>query len=146
MEQESTSDLVALGRHVHETSYDRRQKEVLIDGAIRIDGVEAEGKGMEAIITVHEVKKSRGAKRAQRLQLLYYLYVLRQKGLKNIRGVLDYPLERRREVVPWTPAAEEKVEAILQRVEKVRTQPVPPKVEVPMSICKKCAYQELCWG
>jgi CRISPR-associated exonuclease Cas4 len=146
MEQEHTSDLVAQGRHVQEQSYDRRRKEIAIDGAVRIDGLETEGQGVEAVVTVHEVKKSRGGRQAHRMQLLYYLYVLWQKGVGNARGVLEYPLEKRREEVALTAEAIADVEDVLRRIEAVRALPLPPEVAEPMGICGKCAYQELCWG
>jgi CRISPR-associated exonuclease Cas4 len=118
----------------------------MLDGALRIDGLDVEGEGVEAVVTVHEVKMSRGARRAQRLQLLYYLYSLQQRGVERVRGVLEYPGERRRETVLLTPQGVTEVEETLQRVQEVRVLPSPPDVPEPMPICKKCAYQELCWG
>jgi CRISPR-associated exonuclease Cas4 len=144
--QEHDSDLVAEGRHLQEESFSHRRKEVMLDGALRLDGVETEGEGVEAVVTVHEVKKSRAGKRAQRLQLLYYLHALQQRGVERVRGVLEYPREKRREEVSLTPADVTEVEATLQRVQEVRALPSPPDVPEPMSLCRKCAYQELCWG
>lgn len=131
---------VALGQLLHETSYPDKQqhKNVLIDDLLRLDFTDSGA--------VHEVKKSRGAQKATRFQLLYYLYYLKhEKGIET-SGVIDYPKERRREEVTLTPELEEEVERIIKGVRETRDLPVPPLVPEPMSICKKCAYQELCWG
>lgn len=147
MEQEHSSDLVAQGRNIHETSYDRRRKELEIDGAIRIDGIEHGARGdPEAVLTIHEVKKSRVGARAQRMQLLYYLYALRTKGIENVRGFLEYPKLRKRERVELTPDAEAALESTLAHINLVRAQDAPPEVPEPFGLCGSCAYQELCWG
>jgi len=138
IEQEHTSDLVALGRQIHEESYPRiRRKDILIDGEIRVDFTD-EG-------AVHEVKKSRAKKKAHLWQLKYYLFYLKQKGISDVRGVLDYPKERRREVIELKPEDEQEIERILKGVEEIKRQPTPPEVEM-MPICQTCSYQELCWG
>jgi len=130
---------VALGRQLHEDSYPgKARKEVMIDDLLRIDFLECGA--------VHEIKKSRGAHRATLYQLLYYLYYLkREKGVVTT-GVIDYPKERRRETVELTPELEAEVEEILAGVQATRAQATPPAVPAPMPICKKCSYQDLCWG
>jgi CRISPR-associated exonuclease Cas4 len=150
MEQEhsgggtSGQENVALGSLLHETSYPgKTRKDVMIDDLLRLDFTD-EGK-------VHEVKKSRGADsgkayKASLCQLLYYLYYLKHvKGVET-SGVLDFPAERRREEVTLTPERENEVAAVLDGVVKVRALSTPPEVVKPMSLCKKCAYEELCWG
>lgn len=147
LEQEHTSDVVADGRYIHENSYPRRENEVFLDGRVRLDGLEVSGgKGMEAVVTVHEVKRSRAQRRAQRLQLMYYLYLLEERGVANVRGVLEYPKEKRREQMILTDAGRQELMAVLQRIDEVRAMPVPPTVPEPMSMCRECSYQELCWG
>ena len=133
---------VALGTLLHEQSYpSKHKKDVLIDDLLRLDFTESGA--------VHEVKKSRGgsrAERATRVQLLYYLYYLKhEKGVETV-GVIDYPKERRREEVVLTPELEQEVEQVLAGVQETRALPTPPLVAEPMTICRKCAYQELCWG
>jgi len=135
----SGAENVALGQLIHEESYPgKARKEVMIDDLLRIDFLE-DG-------AVHEVKKSRGAHRATLYQLLYYLYYLKhQKGIETT-GVIDYPKQKRRETVELTPEREAEVAEILNGVELVRLLPTPPTVPAPMPICKKCSYQDLCWG
>jgi CRISPR-associated exonuclease Cas4 len=130
---------VALGQLLHSESYsDKTRNDVLIDDLLRLDFTD-EG-------VVHEIKKSKGGEKATLYQLLYYLYYLKhEKGIETT-GMIDYPLERRRQEVVLTPEYEEDVARILQGVLTTREQPSPPAVAAPMTLCKKCAYQELCWG
>jgi CRISPR-associated exonuclease Cas4 len=144
MEQEHVhgaagAENVALGTLLHETSYpDRARKNVMIDGLLRLDFTESGA--------VHEVKKSRGGAKATRCQLLYYLYYLKhEKGIETT-GVIDTPKERRREEVALTPASEREIEQIIEGIQETRARATPPEVPAPMPICRKCAYEELCWG
>jgi len=144
MEQEHVSgaagaENVALGQLLHKESYpDQPRKDILIDGLLRLDFTEGGA--------VHEIKKSKGGQKATLYQLLYYLYYLKhEKGIMTT-GVIDYPQQRRREEVTLTPEYEADVERIVAGVQATREMPLPPPVPAPMPLCKKCAYQELCWG
>jgi CRISPR-associated exonuclease Cas4 len=130
---------VALGQLLHRESYpDKARKDIMIDGLLRIDFTDD---GM-----VHEIKKSKGGKQATLYQLLYYLYYLKHvKGVETT-GVIDYPLQKRREQVALTAAYEADIERIIAGIQAVRDQPTPPSVAKPMALCKMCAYQDLCWG
>ncbi len=86
LNQEQSSDTVALGKLLHETSYARKRKEIEI-GPIKIDFL----KGCE----VHEIKKSKKIEKAHEWQLLYYLWFLKQKGI-DAKGMIDYPLLKQR--------------------------------------------------
>ena len=130
---------VALGSLLHQTSYPNKpRKDILIDDLLRLDFTD-DG-------AIHEIKKSKGGQKATRYQLLYYLYYLKQEKGIETTGVIDYPLQKRRETVELTPELEAEVAQIVAGVGQVREQETPPVVPVPMPLCKKCAYQELCWG
>jgi CRISPR-associated exonuclease Cas4 len=144
IEQEHVSgsagaESVALGQLLHSESYQgKARKEVMIDDLLRIDFIEGG--------QVHEVKKSRGAYRATLYQLLYYLYYLKhEKGIETT-GIIDYPKQKRREVVELTPPRDAEVAEILAAAALCKQLPKPPVVQMPMTICKKCSYQDLCWG
>jgi hypothetical protein len=81
---------------------------------------------------------------AHRLQLLYYLYLLRERGL-NLKGVLSYPEQNRREIVELDDQGLQTLQQALEALQQLRTSPLPPQVPRPMTICRTCAYQELCW-
>lgn len=130
---------VALGTLLHQESYPGQpRKDILVDGLIRLDFTDD---GL-----VHEIKKSKGGEQATLYQILYYLYYLKHvKGIETT-GVIDYPLQKRRQSVTLTPELEADLERILDAIEATRRLPAPPVVARPLALCKQCAYQELCWG
>lgn len=139
MRMEPLSEKVALGRLLHEKSYEWiPRKEVLIDNLIKLDVVEGEGK-------ILEVKYSKKLSEAARLQVAYYLYYLKSIGAGELTGELRFPKERRREEIRLTHELEEKVEEALKKVRKIELLPVPPEAQY-TSLCRLCAYIDLCWG
>lgn len=138
MELESDSDLVLMGRLLHENSYKRQSmKEVEID-RIKIDFIE---KSKE----IHEIKRSRKIEDAHVYQLLYYLYFLKRSAKVEARGVLNYPLLRKKVNVKLTAEKEKELENILISVRSIVNKDTPPDAEW-KSYCKNCAYRELCWS
>ncbi|BDI34140.1 CRISPR-associated protein Cas4 [Capsulimonas corticalis] len=144
MEQEHVTggtghENVEIGTQLHRDSYaGRGQREVMIDGLLRIDFTE-DGK-------IHEIKKSRGGERAAQMQVLYYLWYLKHEKGVVTTAVIDYPKERRRLDITLTPARESEVEEAIAAAQAVKELPRPPHVPAPMPLCKNCAYQDLCWG
>jgi len=154
---EPHSPLVELGRLIHEEAmakaHSATQKEpifseVSIEGFARIDRIAGE--------LVYEIKRRPSKRRApimsqsneavdaHRLQLLYYLYLLHERGL-DLKGVLYYPEQNRREMVQLDEASLRILQEVLHAIQQLRTQPLPPQMPKPMTICRTCAYQELCW-
>ena len=139
IEMEHTSDLVSMGQLLHEESYSReKRKERSIDDLIRIDFVDKDG-------ILHDVKSGKAMEKAHEMQILYYLYLLKQKGVANRKGVINYPRQRRTLEVELTPEKEHEVEEAIREVKKISDLPTPPDVEF-MKICKSCSYMELCWS
>lgn len=134
---EQSSDLVGMGKLIDETSYKRKKKNILIDETINIDF-------LKDWKIIHEVKKSRKINEASKWQLKYYIYVLKEKGIDIEKGVLDYPLFKKREDVFLNEEDEEKLENILEEIHEIISLEVPPPINK-KSICKKCAYYELCY-
>lgn len=135
---ESDSDLVLMGKLLHEHSYKRKPlKEVEIE-RIKIDFIE---KSKE----IHEVKRSRRIEDAHVYQLLYYLYFLKKSAGVVTKGVLNYPLLKKNVDVELTAEKESKLEEILADVNRIIGQEKPPEAEW-KSYCKHCAYREMCWG
>ena len=138
LDMEHTSDYVALGNLLHEESYPRQAKEVLIDDLIRIDFIDSEG-------VLHDVKLGKSMEEAHTYQLLYYLYYLKQKGINNLTGVINYPKAKRKTTVELTPEKETEVERVITQIQQITQLPKPPEAEA-TKICKKCSYAELCWS
>lgn len=133
---EADSDLVLLGKLLHEEGYSRKFKEVSF-GRVKIDFMEG-GKG-----EIHEVKRSRRLEKAHLFQLLYYLYYLKRVGI-NVSGVLHYPLLKKKVPVELTDEAIKELEDVLVKIGKINSLPKPPRV-AQKRFCKKCSYYELCW-
>ncbi|MBD1209298.1 MAG: CRISPR-associated protein Cas4 [Ignavibacteria bacterium] len=143
IQAEHESDAVRLGRHIHETTYERETKELDIDGIIVLDHIDAKA-GI-----VHEVKKSDKMEEAHSWQLLYYLWYLKHKGVTAgdgapLKGELNYPTLRQTSRVELTPEKERELETvILPEIRRVLALPEPPTT-VEWKVCKACSYCELC--
>lgn len=137
LNMESTSELVGIGKLVDETSYSRERKNILIDEVINIDF-------LKNWKVVHEVKKSKKIDEASKWQLKYYMWVLKNKGVQIEKGVLDYPLLRKREEVYLEEDDEYRLEHVINDIQTIITSNFPPDT-INKSMCKKCAYYELCY-
>ncbi len=133
---EHTSELVEIGKLIHEDSYNRKRKEVTFDG-IKVDLIEAK-RGV-----IHEIKKSRALDEAHIWQLKYYLYYFKNIGLE-IEGIIDYPRLRRREFIKLLPddclILEHKLNDVFITIKSEK----PPSV-INKPYCKKCSYYEFCY-
>ena len=137
LEQEE-SDYLDMGRLIHEESYFREKKDVLIDDVISLDLLRRRGK-----MVVLEIKKSSKLEDPVRRQLLYYLWYLKQKGVEA-KGEIVYPKEKKKEEVILSREIEEEIPKMLKGLEEVIKLPNPPSPSY-KSYCTKCSYYELCW-
>lgn len=136
---EHSSDDVYLGRLLHETSYQYKpQREVMIDNLIKVDIAEGGEK-------IHEIKLSRKMEQAHYFQVLYYLYFLRQLGLADLVGEINYPKLRRKQEVRLLPEEEQRLESALADIQRIKEMPTAPEAQF-TKLCRRCSYQELCWG
>ena len=136
MEQES--DLVSLGKLLHEKSY-KGEKEYTIDNLISIDFIKKKG-----CLELHEVKKSRTMKKSHEYQLLYYMYYLKQKkGIENIKGVINYPKMRKKITINLDESKEKELMDVIADIGNILDMETPKPER--MKICRKCAYYEFCW-
>lgn len=140
IQMEHTSETVAEGKLIGETSYPERAEkytEIEIDG-IKIDFYDAKSK------VVHEVKKSNKVEQAHIAQVKYYIFKLRQQGIEGVSGIIEYPKLREREVVILTPEDIEQIkdwEISIRNL--IQSEACPPLLNKP--ICKKCSYYEFCY-
>ena len=135
MEQENEN--VRIGKVLDEESYRRDDKHINIDNVINIDFIRSSG-------VLHEVKKSRKIEEAGILQVKYYLYYLKKKGVTDIRARIDYPLLKQSLDLELTEEDERKIEVVLEDIHKITESEVPQKADK-KSICKSCAYYDLCF-
>jgi CRISPR-associated exonuclease Cas4 len=128
---------VQIGKIVHENAYARKKKEITIDGKIVLDWQE-DG-------VIHEVKLSDKMEAAHEFQLLYYIFYLKQKGVENLTGQIDYPKLRQTQKVELTSEKEAELIETLAEIQTIIERRHAPQVEF-MKICNSCAYAELCWS
>jgi len=134
---EHTSELVGIGKLIDENSYDREKKNILVDEMISIDF-------LRDWKVIHEVKKSRKLDEASKWQLKYYIWVLRNRGVDIEKGILDYPLLKKREEIYLTNQEENELMEVLENIKSILNMGKPPST-ISRSYCKKCAYYEFCY-
>ena len=134
---EKESENVLLGKIIDETSYGRISKHIMLDETINIDF-------LSNWKVLHEIKKSRSIELASEWQVKYYMYLLRQKNINIEKGILDYPLLKKRKEVFLLEEDTVKISEIIQDIERiVMTEKMPNTID--SKICKKCAYFEYCY-
>lgn len=137
IQMEQNSDLVYLGKLIHETSYKREKKEIEIDNTIKIDFIDNER-------VIHEVKKSDKIEDAHIWQLKYYIWYLKQKGVEGVTGKINYPKLKKVEDVFLGQGDDEKIGSILREIKAVVDMELPPAGNK-TKICKSCSYNDICW-
>lgn len=137
---EHTSETVAEGKLIGETTYTERSQqytEVEVDG-IKIDFYDAKNK------VVHEVKKSDKVEKAHIAQVKYYIYKLGQQGIEGVTGLIEYPKMRQRETVQLEPGDPEMIQTWETNIRQmVESEICPPLLQKP--ICKQCSYFDFCY-
>ncbi len=156
MEQES--EAVALGRLLDESSYGRSDKHITLHAELPPNGeapaVALVGKVDRANLSqgvLHETKKGRACEDAHIWQVRFYLWLLR---LNNVRradnrfftGQLDYPALRRTEAVTLDDEGITFLIKTVRQITELFPQPTPPPRITRRAFCRKCAFEELCYG
>lgn len=139
---EHTSDVVYEGRLIGENSYEERaqkNRQLELEGG-KIDFYDAREK------IVYETKKSDKTEAAHVAQVQYYLYLLHQNGVEGARGIIEYPRQRKRTEVTFSPQQDQVlVESWITAIEDLLQQEdCPPVLKKP--ICKTCSYFEYCYA
>lgn len=138
MEQES--DLVYEGKLIHESSYPERNpnyEEIELEG-IKVDFYDAKHH------MIHEIKKTDKLETAGLWQLKYYLYVFETHGIKDIKGVLEFPKLRKTKTVILTDNDRQQIKQMNADIESICQQNnCPPLAK--KSYCRQCSYYEFCY-
>lgn len=151
MEQESQA--VALGRLVDQSSYSRKKKALMLHAEAPC-GTPLVGKIDWAQLdhgVLHETKKGPSCEDAHIWQLRFYLWLLRLNDVTRddgapFRGELNYPKLRRTESVELEPAHETRLADMVADLRRLARQDTPPDRIDTRSFCRRCAYEELCFG
>jgi len=138
---EHTSELVEMGKLIHETSYPQRSErfqEIEIEG-IRLDYYDPVHR------VVHEIKKSDKRENAHIEQLKYYLYILEKNGIVGVTGILEYPKLHHTQPVELTQNDRETLEQHLTTIHNIIEQDTCPP-PLPITKCTSCSYYDFCWS
>lgn len=135
---EDNSEIVKIGKAIHEERAQNKDTEIAIDN-IRIDKLTKE--------YLTEVKKSDADLEASKWQLLFYLKVLREKGIDR-KGKLEFVEKNRTErKVVFVNLEKEEEQSLSQYENEIKEllmqDQVPEGIMKPQ--CKKCAYYEYCF-
>ncbi len=135
---EDNSEIVKIGKAIHEERAQNKDTEIAIDN-IRIDKLTKE--------YLTEVKKSDADLEASKWQLLFYLKVLREKGIDR-KGKLEFIEKNRTErKVVFVDLGKEEEQSLSRYVNEIKEllmqDQVPEGIMKPQ--CKKCAYYEYCF-
>jgi CRISPR-associated exonuclease Cas4 len=137
---EHTSDIVAEGKLIGETTYPQRAEkytEIEISGS-KIDFYDAKNK------VIHEIKKSDKVEEAHEWQVKYYIWLLRQNGIEGATGILEYPNLRQTTAVKLTPSDEIYLQKAIGQIKAIVESEVCPPV-INSKICKTCSYYDFCY-
>lgn len=141
IDMEHNSEIVDLGRFISNSTYEREKHEIHLINEnfdIVLDYFDSKNN------IIHEIKKSTKMEDSHIWQVKFYIYVLIQLGLKNVTGVIDYPLLRKKVSVELTPDDFKKIESYIKDIKDIITNEIPPK-PINKPFCKNCSYFELCY-
>ncbi len=137
---EHTSDTVAEGKLIGETTYPQRPEkytEIEIGGS-KIDFYDAKNK------VIHEIKKSDKAEEAHEWQVKYYIWLLEQNGIEGVKGILEYPKLRQTKDIDFTSEDRSYLQQAVQQIEAIiENENCPPRIN--SRICKQCSYYDFCY-
>lgn len=139
LNMEAENEDVMLGKFLDENTYQRDDKHINVDNIINIDFIREN-------LELHEVKKSRAIEEAGIWQVKYYLYYLKERGVSDVKGKIDYPLLKKTVIVELTEEDEVTLNKIIDEVLKIKGAVIPPEFNKQTKrICKNCAYHDLCF-
>ena len=133
------NDFISMGKLIHEESYKREKKNILIDDTIAIDFIKKRGE-----LTIYEIKKSSKLEDPAKYQLYYYLWYLKNNLGEIVRGEVVYPKEKTSEILELTPELEKELELIIEEIPKIINRRSPPPI-IKKPYCKNCSYYILCY-
>lgn len=136
---EDNSELVQIGRAIHEVKAGESENAEIAIENIRLDKLTAE--------YLTELKKSDADIEASKWQLYYYLKILKGKGIIR-KGKLEFEEKNKSKkatiILELGDAEEKQLEQIQTQIEKLLQSDSVPEADEQAG-CKKCAYYEYCF-
>jgi len=146
---EQTSDTVADGKLLHETSYQQRAdryREIELSFTLtnhislngKIDFYDVKNK------LIHETKRSDKMETAHEWQVKFYIYLLSLNGSDGVKAILEYPRIRTTKEVSLSEEDIQHLQEVFSNIQKIASQDLCPE-RINRPICKSCSYYELCY-
>ncbi|HMR82178.1 MAG TPA: CRISPR-associated protein Cas4 [Niabella sp.] len=145
---EHTSETVADGKLLHETSYSERNakhSELSVEASYnnislygQIDFYDAKRK------FIHETKRGNKVEEAHKWQAKFYLWLLLLNGIEDATAIIEYPLLRQTEPVTLSQSDIEELIALVHSIYELQYSEYCPPV-INAKICKSCSYFDLCY-
>ena len=138
---EHSSDTVADGKLLHETSYPQRAEkysEIEIGGS-KIDFYDAKNK------VIHEIKRSSKMETAHEWQVKYYIFLLEQKGIENASAILEYPKLKETKTVLLSDLDKLYLLHVITEIQGISNCEICPTL-LNTKICKSCSYFDFCYS
>ncbi len=136
---EDNSELVKIGKAIHEVKSDQNKNTEILFENIKIDKITKE--------YLTEVKKSDADVDASKWQLIFYLKTLKDKGI-NRKGKLEFIEKNKKSskiiYVELDNDLEERLNYYIKQIETLLSDDIIPSV-LNKPKCKKCAYYEYCY-
>jgi CRISPR-associated exonuclease Cas4 len=137
---EQTSEVVADGKLLHETSYLQRSTkytELQLEGC-KIDFYDATNK------IVHEVKRGKSVEEAHTRQVQFYLWQLLKIGIEAT-GIIEYPTIKQNTTVLLTQEGIAYLTNTTLAIDKLLANDACPERLTKKAFCKTCSYFDFCW-
>jgi len=146
---EHTSETVADGKLLHETSYPQRAEKYReidlsftlnneVDLFGKIDFYDAKAK------IIHEIKRSDKIEEAHEWQVKYYIWLLEQNGITGVHAIIEYPKLRETKEISLTETDTYYLKSVVGKIIELQQSEIcPPRIN--SKICKSCSYYDLCY-
>lgn len=146
---EHTSEIVADGKLLHETSYPQRAEKYReidlsftlnneIDLFGKIDFYDAKEK------IIHEIKRSDKIEIAHEWQVKFYIWLLKKNAIYDAYGIIEYPKLRETKKIELAVEDESNLDILVHNILELQKSEVCPE-KINSKICKACSYFELCY-
>lgn len=145
---EQTSDLVAEGKLIGQTTYSHRvEKYEEFSVELPFNDIELTAKldyyDLHQRI-VYETKKSDRIEEAHIAQLKYYLWLLEQRNLAPVCGILTYPKLKKTIQVTLDDNDRQQIPVWINEIREIISSDKCPSL-VKKPFCKSCSYFEFCY-
>lgn len=149
---EHTSDLVADGKLIEETSYlQRSERYEQIELSYELEGTLLTGK-IDFFDTknkaIHETKRSNKVEVAHIWQVKFYLWLLVLNGIgtkEELKGIIEYPTLRKTETIVLREDDIAYLKNAVLSIKQLAGSDICPPV-LNSKICKSCSYYEFCYA